>query len=426
MNIKSQILLGTIKISDISETAKNYINKKIITPVMNTNTPYNLKHTKPELKNETRKKSTSWLTENERQKWKQEWEEKAKAANEFSKKMKLIQDHIKKREEESNRKLITKIEQKLLNRDVTRLSKSLLKPSKNESEEIKIEAREKSKQCKKLQNFQQTPIKKRYLYERMYERYITEVELPELEKRKQNLEKKRNAYHPIRKQELDEHERKYVEIIEKYNENHRKELQKRQIDSEEYKLKVEMDYESSFMKKALEKDRKFKLKSKIEKQKIKQNYIKKMTYSRIVKDSYFPEISTEKVTELREKINNLKHPVRKPKEKYCKKHNDYSLNSDLLNLRAEKPKYKQKANISYESPNYENPEIDQLAKKYNINTTENKHTLLNEETLKSIPIKNEIKYSINLENSKYLSQKIKKPYEYVDDIKAKLSLLDMV
>ena len=96
----------------------------------------------------------------------------------------LEENRIKEKEKRDNR---TKEEHdKFLER---------LERHKNERSQRKKDWTEKDKETNK----------KSYLYKQLEDRYEKEVKLPELEKKKQELDNLRNFYKPIKKEELDEH-----------------------------------------------------------------------------------------------------------------------------------------------------------------------------------------------------------------------------
>ena len=304
------------------------------------------------------RKAHSWLTEKDRQKWKEEWEKKTEAATEFAKRMAENQRSVKQREVENRRRLLDKI-------DKDRQEKSKYEePIGDRLERIRQEAlqqrwedfQEKRKHTKQLTELARcAPAKKAYLYQKMYKNFVEEIEMPELEKRKQKLAEKRSIYVPIRRDELREHADRYEEIIHKYEEVRVKEMEKRRLDSEDYMCKAQMEYKSSFTTKAIVKDMIERNKQKHHAAKQKENYTKKMTYAKIIKESYLPDASETKALELKRQIEKLKHPVRRPTERGSGTRKKSNEKANCTSNESDDVEYSAKSGI-----------VDEIARKYRV------------------------------------------------------------
>ncbi len=269
-----------------------------------------------------RGKEYSWLSGQDRQRWHQDWDRKAEAATEFAKRMRSIQLQIRQREEEKRRRVVDKIERERESKERERAKvveamedlRALEAQRRWEDFEAKRKARRMITELA-----EHTPQKRTYLYQKMYKQYVDKVHMPELERRKQSLAEKRNAYAPLRHEEIKEHERMCEEIAQKCEDERRKELEKRRLDEEDYRSKAAVEYKTSFTRQIMLKDARAKQRLKLAMQKQKENYNKKMTYGRIVKESYLPTPSESKAQELKSLISKLRHPVRKanPRSKPC-------------------------------------------------------------------------------------------------------------
>lgn len=260
------------------------------------------------------RKEHSLLSEKERQRWKEEWEKKTEEATEFAKKMKVMQKERKQREEEKRRTEFEKLEEERQAREKLELEKAEQLQAKKKEEEARRlkefnEKREERKVLLKLATQRQT--RKPYLYEKMQEKYMTEVEMPELEKRKKNIAEKRNIYRPLRKEDLDSHQRTYDEVVRKCEEERKKEAEKKRLDEAEY-LQRANKYKTAFTDEVLKQDQETRDRAKSLAAQQKEAYIKKMTYAKIVKESCVPQVSEIKAMELKRNIERLKNPVRKP------------------------------------------------------------------------------------------------------------------
>jgi hypothetical protein len=258
-------------------------------------------------------KEPSMMTEKERQKWKEEWQKKADEAANFAEKMRQEQKERKRREGEKQKLLLDKLEteQQTKQREAEERAKADEERRKTEAEQKKEEferKRQERLQLIKLAN-EKVP-KKTYLYQKMNDQYVSEMLMPELEKRKQQIAQKRNIYKPIHRTELQEHERRFDEAIQKSEEERRREREKARMDSEDY-LRKAQEYQTVFTENVIKHDQESKNRMLQQRAQLKEAYAKKMTYAKIVKESCPPKVSELKALELKKCIEGLKHVPKK-------------------------------------------------------------------------------------------------------------------
>eukprot|EP01022_Parablepharisma_sp_SALTPOND_P008013 TRINITY_DN135071_c1_g1_i1.p2 TRINITY_DN135071_c1_g1~~TRINITY_DN135071_c1_g1_i1.p2 ORF type:complete len:653 (-),score=97.15 TRINITY_DN135071_c1_g1_i1:678-2636(-) len=269
-----------------------------------------------DLKNGTIKKPKehTWLTTDARQKWQEEWNQKAKEAEEFTKKVKMVQKEIHKREKEKQRLLAEKAAKE--NEEKKRIEEEMKIQLMAQKEEEKRLREQKIEQERKQREFllslaKSKITKKDYAHEKLLQRYATEVEMPELEKRKQEIAEKRNLYRPIRKPDLEDHKKRYEEIAMKLEEDRRKARELRTMGNPEYQEKAKelrTVFTEEFIKKRQEERDQFEKWTKQQKEKQE----KRLAYAKVIKETFAPEKDEAKAAELEEKIKKIKHPVRQP------------------------------------------------------------------------------------------------------------------
>ena len=188
-----------------------------------------------------------------------------------------------------------------------------------------------------------------YLYKRMNKDYILNVKLPELEKHYQYLAERRKLFIPIRFQNIRKHEETYNNGLKSKANSYTKE--------EHNKFRNELIKRTSIKT-------------------INENYKKRELYSKIINDSYFPNIQ-------KKAAKNFSHtPIKKLKF----------------------------AELS--------PEMKELAKKYNIKIEEPSRTSFHKQ--KSV----EIRYKNGVKENSPLITKQKNPYDCINIIRTRLSLLE--
>ncbi len=184
--------------------------------------PDNSEQSRQEEKTAKRRKDYSWLTNKEREHWKEDWGKKAEAAAEFSKRMRDQQKNIKQHEEEVHRRLFARVEQEI--------SQNAILASRNMEEERKqrmLDARaarfeEKRKERLELLKFAGAVPKRIEVPARIVRKSkgSAGVAMPELERAKQAIAEKRDVHHAapsaVANMDPEERERRFQEILQKY------------------------------------------------------------------------------------------------------------------------------------------------------------------------------------------------------------------
>ena len=146
------------------------------------------------------------------------------------------------------------------------------------------------------------------LYVKIEENYEEQVLMPELEKKKAELAKKREVFQPVRKQEIIDH-------MKKYQENSLESQARREILAKNKEIEFKYNnsacvIKSKFTENILEEERRKreeKEQQEIEKKKL---LDRKKQYASIVKDNFAPSVDEFKRHEMLLIQERLKHPVR--------------------------------------------------------------------------------------------------------------------
>ena len=145
------------------------------------------------------------------------------------------------------------------------------------------------------------------LYVKIEENYEDQVLMPELEKKKAELARKRELFQPIRKHEIIEHMKRYQEYSYESQVRREQSLKNKEI---EFKYNNSAGvFKSKFTENILEEERlKKEEQEKIEQEK-KKLIEKKKKYSSIVKEMFIPSVDVFKRQEMLLIQEKLKHPV---------------------------------------------------------------------------------------------------------------------
>jgi hypothetical protein len=205
------------------------------------------------------------------------------------------------------------------------------------------EALEKEKEARdeRERNWKQFKHKDKHskkLYEEIEERYRKDVLMPELERKKRNLETIRQLHKPIKKEELDEHEKNYQEKVKIELEKQRMKREKWYSDIG-YGVYDENRYKTKFYEKALEEERQKESKKRVNSQNKKRKHEKMNNYAKIVKEMHWPEVSEKK----RREIEELKHQVEnshKPQFRSPRLKSRYNGSSESSQREIKKPNWK--------------------------------------------------------------------------------------
>ncbi|CAG9329897.1 unnamed protein product [Blepharisma stoltei] len=152
-------------------------------------------------------------------------------------------------------------------------------------------------------------ISQKYLHEKLEESYITQIVMPELEKKKAELAQKRLLFQPINRGEIIEHARRHDDIIKDLQARREKEALSQSIDLQYHQIA------KSFHSKAQDalKEEEKRLKEEKDKEELekKQRIEKKNQYAELVKELYRPTVDEFKRQEMKLLVEKLKLPVRK-------------------------------------------------------------------------------------------------------------------
>ena len=270
-----------------------------------------------ELMNEMKRrkigKGHSWLTIESRRKWEQDWNDKTKAAREFTKRVGSIQCKIRRRYQQKEQKSAE--QERIEKEEEAKFAQvELERQAKEKEENIKKRSEELAKKHKeimiRLKLAKEGSPKKEYLYQKMTNEYKNGPELTELEKRKREIEEKRNAFKPINYTEIDEFSKKHDDLINKHKTEKKDEYYKKIQDELLYKKKVSEELKSKFTNQILKHEIIKKEQIKEKEEDVKKRYNRMKEYSYMIKEMYQPTIDELKTKELRKRLESLDH---KPK-----------------------------------------------------------------------------------------------------------------
>ena len=159
--------------------------------------------------------------------------------------------------------------------------------------------------------FKKTEKKGMRLHEEIEDRYNKQILMPELEKKKKDLENIRQFYKPIKREELDEHEKEYQENINIENEKQRMRREKWYSDIG-YGVYDENKYKTKFYEKAIVEEKKKEVKKRVASQNKKRKQEKMNNYAKIVKEMHWPQVSEKKKQEIEQLKYQAEHS-HKPK-----------------------------------------------------------------------------------------------------------------
>ena len=170
----------------------------------------------PEVKVEIKKREYSWLTEKDRDKWKNDWQKKTEETNQFVKKMKEIQNGIKERKKAGYDKLLMKIEKDV---KIEVPSLDLLEQRKQRREEERKNKFE-SKRTERMEILKLAKAGAMRSKE-IHQNVKSKIDMPHLQQAKKSLAEKRSIHgagggHSV---EAVERERRYEEILHKYGQD---------------------------------------------------------------------------------------------------------------------------------------------------------------------------------------------------------------
>jgi hypothetical protein len=257
-----------------------------------------------------KERNYSWLSADERKKWKEDCEEKEKNAKEFTKKMRQAKIEIQRQKLEARKKEQMKMaveEQK--HQEIEQIME---KRKLKEMEERRLQAEQKKKDMIKFMNYAKVAApRKEPLYARMKKEFENKTKMTELEKQKQMLAEKRNIPKLIKHDEIEERARMLEEIRKRKEEENKKKAADMKIHQGLYLQKVESQYRSSVAEELLRKDEEKKKAKKDFNEQYRERQNKRKEYAKLAQEAYAPKVSEQKIEELQKLINKIKYPTRK-------------------------------------------------------------------------------------------------------------------
>ena len=276
----------------LQENTLNQVRQKYIDQALK-------KPKKKPAKKEDLSKSTSshGLNQQSREENLQDLRQKEEETREFIKKMKKDQKErerrLKEREDEEKARL--EQEEELVER---RKQEELLKAEEDKIRRLRDLKAKSSKRKQEVQNLieignqeYKKVVSSKPLHEKIEEKYFSKVLMPELERHKLELAKKREMLQPIIRSAILEHAKKHDQIMEEHEIQKRNQSQENNYDAGKLRSKFTLAYieDQKNKRKELEKEQ-------IEKKNLIE---KKKQYAELVLEMYQPTIDPAKQLELK-------------------------------------------------------------------------------------------------------------------------------
>jgi hypothetical protein len=207
--------------------------------------------------------------------------------------------------------------------------------------------------------FKQKEKTQKYLHQEIQDRYKSDIIMPELERKKKNLESIRKFHKPIKREELDEHEKDYQEKIKIEREKQRMKREKWYSDIG-YGVYDEGKYRTKFYDKVLQEEKQDESKKKVNSQTKKRKKEKMENYARIVKEMHWPQVSPKKRQEIEEIKQMMEQaPIIKHRQKFKSpriKSSRYGSQTESADS-VDRPKIIKKPNWDFHNPMLPKPEV---------------------------------------------------------------------
>jgi hypothetical protein len=278
---------------------------------------------------------------------KAEWAKKEQEATEFVGKMQQATEEWKTKFAEKTRLLAQKAQQEAEERE---------KQAKKEAERVLELRKEKTrqlfqrlKQKREAEHLQQEALKQtaesaaplkpdQYVYHKLEKRYQSEVVVPLLEFHKQQLANKRLNLKPISLAEIEEHKKKFEQIMQEREEKRLQEQRKKQEEDDKL-VELQKQYKSKISSKVERYDQQAKQLRHVQQVHKTQMRSKMLTYANVVKEECPVQRSEHKAAELHKLIEGLKHKGRQPRDvrdnyapsKLCHRSSTMSQSKPVLN-----------------------------------------------------------------------------------------------
>jgi len=265
----------------------------------------------------------------------------------------------------------------------------ILERIEQHKENLDTEKKNRQKRESSWKAFKEKERNTKYLHEEIEERYAKDIVMPELEKKKKQLESIRKFHKPIKKEELDEHEKNYQEKIKVEREKQRMKREKWYADIG-YGVYDENRYKTKFYEKALEEGKNKAEKKRVNSQTRKRKQEKMNNYAKIVKEMHWPEVSEKKRKELQE-MKELVENGSKPKFRSPKLNNKYNTSARGSSSSSDRPQEIKKPKWNFHNPMVPKPQpkkepikIDWLGDRRAMRQDKEKEIMNNSQSWKAI------------------------------------------
>lgn len=182
----------------------------------------------------------------------------------------------------------------------------ILEKIEKHKEDLEKEKIAREKREKNYKEFKRKDKAEKRLHEQIEERYKQDVLMPELERKKKNLDEIRKFHKPIKREELDEHEKNYQEKIKIEMEKQRMRREKWYSDIG-YGVYDENRYKTKFYEKAIQEEKFKESDKRVASQDRKRKHEKMNNYAKIVKEMHWPQVSERKRKEMEEKKQSIEN-----------------------------------------------------------------------------------------------------------------------
>ena len=321
--------------------------------------PKNLTNVSPEPP-----KKPSVMDSKTRAQYYEEHNSKAAESKELAKRLTEERKLREKREQERLQKQLAKIQEEEELQKELEEQKALEKEQQRQKrlQEMQEKSKLRKNEIKELKHIGNREYKKvvsnKPLYKQIEETYEQEVMMPELQKKKEELAKRRNMFQPVRQTEIAERAKKLDEMKSEQEKQKLKEFRQRKL--------VEMLYiqsykaSSKFQESIRKEIKRHESQKKTEQSKKLELVSRKKMYSNLVKEIYTPKVDPYKRNELelmKEKLKNPTVSIRSRSTNPSKSHNN-----SLERINHTK-KWKKNTMIPDPPPKKEPKIIDYLAEK---------------------------------------------------------------
>lgn len=242
-----------------------------------------------------------------------EEQQKAQEAKEFARKLREAQIDRERRKQLKGKEMHQKIQMEIEGFEEQKRLRTEEEEYKKQQRladmRAKAEARqERSEQLRKAEQDYRKLVQEKLITKKLDEVFLFDRMMPELERRKEELAKKRQGFKPINREELEEHARHVDEMRREHELKRLREKSARQLDEQAAlsqrhlasKFTYSVIHQDTEAKAALEREQ-------LEKKRLAE---KKRKYAEIVKEMFTPTIDSLKQKEMQLMQERLKNPVK--------------------------------------------------------------------------------------------------------------------